>query len=212
MSLKNNNINEYQTIKEYKRTEIKIKASRFIGTATPVKSREEAEEKLNDIRSEFYDANHNCYAYKIGYDEKEFRYSDDGEPSGSAGKPIYFTLDKFDLSDILLVVTRYFGGTKLGVGGLVRAYSDSAENVLNQCEQKTIHRTKIVEIETDYHHLGLIKRILDKEAISFEEEYTDKVMIKANLPLTTAELFVDNIFNSTESRIQPKIIGEEEIE
>ena len=114
-------IDKYYTIKAAKRTEIKIKGSKFIGSAIPVNTKEEALNKLQDIRSEFYDATHNCFAWQIGHDKNDFRFSDDGEPSGSAGKPILQAIEKFNISNVLVVVTRFFGGTKLGVGGRITA-------------------------------------------------------------------------------------------
>ena len=133
------NIDYYFTIKDVQRAEIKIKSSKFIATVSSVNSLDNAIDFLSKIRAEFFDATHNCFAYRIGWDGSTFRASDDGEPSGSAGKPILFSIQKFDVSDVIVVVTRYFGGTKLGVGGLVRAYSDAAELALEKCEKQIIN-------------------------------------------------------------------------
>ena len=124
----------YYTIQQRERTSIKVRGSEFIATVIPVTSKDQALKELESLRSEFWDATHNCFAYRIGKGGLEFRTSDDGEPSGSAGKPILFVLHKYDVSDILMVITRYYGGTKLGVGGLARAYSDSSsESGANSC-------------------------------------------------------------------------------
>ncbi|MGA1307226.1 MAG: IMPACT family protein, partial [Candidatus Kapaibacteriota bacterium] len=99
----------YLTIQQRERASIKVRGSEFIATAIPVSSKDQAHKELEMLRSEFWDATHNCFAYRIGKSGLEFRTSDDGEPSGSAGKPILFMLNKYAVSDILLVVTRYYG-------------------------------------------------------------------------------------------------------
>lgn len=200
------NIDFYSTIAEEKRAEIKIKASKFIASAASVKSIEEAQEFLTKIRTEFFDATHNCFAYQIGWDRNTFRAADDGEPNGSAGKPILFAIQKFDFSDIIVVVTRYFGGTKLGVGGLVRAYSDATEEVLNICERKIINRTLPVRIDCKYEEISIVKRMVDEWAISFEENYSDVIEIIANIPISKANEFANLIFSATNARAKATIL------
>jgi uncharacterized YigZ family protein len=147
----------YQTITATATEEIKVSNSRFIASAFPVTAKEEAENFLKQVRKEFYDATHNCFAYRIGINGEVFRYSDDGEPSGTAGVKIFNAIQSKNVSDILVVVTRYFGGTKLGVGGLSRAYFDSAMNVLNK--------------------VGIIEKILmDELSIKFPYDFTSQVM------------------------------------
>jgi len=121
---------QYTTIEGPKRGEIKVRGSRFIASVQPVTSRDEAERVLRNTRHEFFDATHHCYAYRLGPDGADFRAVDGGEPSGTAGKPILAAIDRGGYTNILLVVTRYFGGTKLGVGGLARAYGEAAAQVL----------------------------------------------------------------------------------
>jgi putative IMPACT (imprinted ancient) family translation regulator len=111
----NVNADSYRTISSKIRNEIKIIDSRFIASAFPVSVKEEAEDIIKQVRIEFYDANHNCFAYRIGISGEVFRYSDDGEPSGTAGVKIFRAIQSKNISDILIVVTRYFGGTKLAV-------------------------------------------------------------------------------------------------
>lgn len=203
---KEKNIDYYSTIIDSKRAEIKIKGSKFIATAFPAPTRELALESLEKMRSEFFDATHNCYAWQIGWDGSEFRAADDGEPSGSAGKPILFSIKKFDVSDVIVIVTRYFGGTKLGVGGLVRAYSDATEEVMALCEKKTIHRTLPVKISCGYQDVSTVKKLVSELAVSFQEEYTDGVEIIANIHLSKAEGFCTKLFNISSSRIKPYIM------
>jgi len=118
----------FSSVQSHTTAQIKIEGSRFIADVFPVLTEEDAKTQLEAIRKKYFDATHHCFAYVIGAEKKIVRYSDDGEPSGTAGVKIHSAIQSKNLSDILLVVTRYFGGTKLGVGGLGRAYSDSAEN------------------------------------------------------------------------------------
>ena len=108
------------------------KASKFIACAVPVGSEQEARQALDGIRKKYHDANHHCYAYRIGFENSLYRIQDDGEPSGSAGKPIYGQILSKELYDILVVVTRYFGGTKLGIPGLINAYRTATRNALEK--------------------------------------------------------------------------------
>lgn len=190
----------YFTIEEKQQNEIKINKSRFIATAIPVKNSDEAKEEYDKIKKQYHDASHNCWAWKFGENGLDFRYSDDGEPKGSAGKPILFTISKYDVSDILLVVTRFFGGKKLGVGGLVRAYSDAAEECLKLCKKKQIDITKKVKVFTTYEDLNVIKSLLDTYAVSYEEHYTDLIDITAQIPVSKVEEFTSNITQKTNAR------------
>jgi len=121
----------YLTIERESRAEIKVKGSRFIGETFCVGGVETALEKLEQVRKREYSATHHCYAYLVGLEEEAaFKYSDDGEPSGTAGHPIYDVITGTGVTNVLCVVTRYFGGTKLGTGGLVRAYGEAAREAL----------------------------------------------------------------------------------
>ena len=117
----------YSSIQQETSAQLKVEGSRFIADAFPVEDEESAKRTLEAIRKKYFDATHHCFAYVIGMGKKIVRYSDDGEPSGTAGIKIYNAIQSKNLSDILVIVTRYFGGTKLGVGGLGRAYFESAE-------------------------------------------------------------------------------------
>ena len=200
------NIDYYFTIKDVQRAEIKIKSSKFIATVSSVNSLDNAIDFLSKIRAEFFDATHNCFAYRIGWDGSTFRASDDGEPSGSAGKPILFSIQKFDVSDVIVVVTRYFGGTKLGVGGLVRAYSDVAELALEKCEKQIINRTKSVKINCRYEEISIIKRLIEQWAVSFEETYSDAVEIIANIHISKVEQFAATVKSATNAKVKVTIL------
>ena len=164
--------------------EIVEKKSRFIATAAPVRSEEEALQIIEQIRKKYWDARHNCYAYVIGERGELERFSDDGEPGGTAGKPILEVIKGEELRNTLIVVTRYFGGTLLGTGGLVRAYSAAAKaGIASSVIITRIPGIKL-HITTEYTGLGKIQYILGQRGITtLDSVYTDKV----ELEVLTAE-------------------------
>ncbi|MDX9797522.1 MAG: YigZ family protein, partial [Bacteroidales bacterium] len=129
----------YLTIEDRAEGVYKEKGSKFISLAFPITTQEEIKEIVKDIKKEYFDAHHHCYAYILGHDKSVFRMNDDGEPSSTAGKPIYGQLLSRDLTNVLVVVVRYFGGTKLGVSGLIQAYKQASIDVLDNA--KIIERT-----------------------------------------------------------------------
>lgn len=172
----------YKTILKDAKAEIEIKKSIFIGHAFFVKSEEEALEILGRVKEEHRPATHNCHAYIIGEDGLTQRYSDDGEPSGTAGIPMLEVLKKEDMRNVLVIVTRYFGGTKLGAGGLVRAYTEGVVKALDEakrCIRKNFTRTKVIY---DYTFHGAIVNLLANENYKIiEENYTDKVEVTIDI-------------------------------
>lgn len=131
----------YKTIESESSGLYKEKGSKFIALAYPVKSESEVKEIIDQIKKKYYDARHHCYAYVLGFDKSAWRVNDDGEPSGTAGKPIHGQLLSYDLTNTLVVVVRYFGGTKLGVSGLINAYKQAARDALQNATiiEKTIN-------------------------------------------------------------------------
>lgn len=180
--------------------ENKIKGSKFLSFAFPILEKQEAEELLEKHRKKFYDATHNCFAYSIGLDNEIFRYSDDGEPSGTAGKPIYQAIRHFDFKNVLVIVTRYFGGTKLGVGPLARAYYDAAYDVLNSAEKKKQYITKTLEIKVDYSLVSIIKRLLEPVSVQTKEEYLENVIFTANILSSKADKLKKDIIEITQGK------------
>lgn len=172
----------YRTIIANTRSIYKEKNSKFISTAIPVSTEIEIIEHLKAIKKEFYDASHHCYAYRLGPDKKIYRYNDDGEPSGTAGKPIFGQILSFDLTNLLIVVVRYFGGTKLGVSGLINAYKTAARNLLTD----SIIITKTVD-ETftllfDYENLNSVMKILkDKNIKPIENDFKSKCFLRISV-------------------------------
>lgn len=174
---------EYKTVLEGREGEIIEKKSRFIAAVGHVESEEEAAEFIEKIRKKHYNATHNCFAYTAGGRMELQRFSDDGEPQGTAGKPILDVLLGEELHNTVVVVTRYFGGTLLGTGGLVRAYSHAAKEGLAASTIITRKYASKLEIETDYTGLGKIQYILAQRGIkTLDTQYTDKVRILALIP------------------------------
>jgi uncharacterized YigZ family protein len=199
---------EFKTIKSEARAETKVHGSRFIATALPVSTKAEAEQFLAGIRKEFRDSTHNCFAYRVGTDGTQFRFGDDGEPSGSAGKPILATIDKFELTDIIVVVTRYFGGTKLGVGGLVRAYGDAAEQALSKAEKLTKYKTEIIEATFPHSHIGNVMHVVSKIGAKIVDTmYDEDVHAKLEIRLSNVEELKSLLVNQTNGNINLKPDG-----
>ena len=158
--------------------EITEKKSRFIATVRPVESEDEAVSFINETKKKYWDARHNCFAFAIGSNNEIQRFSDDGEPQGTAGKPILETLLNENLHNTLIVVTRYFGGTLLGTGGLVRAYGQSSkEGIRNSVIQKVCEGINF-KLTVDYNSIGKIKYIMGQMGITdAQEEYGQNVVL-----------------------------------
>lgn len=174
---------EDRTVYEGGQGEIIEKKSRFIATVKPVKTEEEALEFIESLKKRYWDATHNCFAYIIGGGTPLKRCSDDGEPSGTAGRPMLDVLEGESLSDVAVVVTRYFGGTLLGTGGLVRAYSGAVRAGLDASVLITRLRGIRLLIGTDYTGLGKIQYLLGQGGIkTLESRYTDAVELSVLVP------------------------------
>ena len=183
--------------------EIKVKGSRFVATIVPVSSKQEADEIYAALKKTFFNATHNCFAYRI--ERNIFRYSDDGEPSGTAGKPILQTLDRAGLVEVLCVVTRYFGGTKLGTGGLIRAYAQATDEVLNIVPLKTKLRTGVFFISLNYSQENTLRKILAAVGGRIQNsDYAAEIRMKVAVPLSKSALFAKTLTEATHSTVQIK--------
>ena len=192
---------EYRTIYQGGEDEIVEKKSRFIATVIPVENEEEALEFIEKTKKKYWDARHNCFAYVIGERGQLQRCSDDGEPNGTAGKPMLDVLLGNELRNVAVVVTRYFGGTLLGTGGLVRAYSQAVKAGL----QASVVITKILgvklHIETDYTTFGKIQYILaQRELKILDTVYSDKVELEVLIPKTELEQVMHAITEGTNAQ------------
>jgi len=195
------NVDEYLTVSSQPvSSEIKVSDSKFIAQVFHVLNKHQAESVYSNIKRKYHDATHNCFAYRISADE--FRYSDDGEPSGTAGLPIYKILENKNLSQTIIIVTRYFGGTKLGTGGLIRAYSDAALDVLSHTKTEIKIRYVTVTVETTYENMSLLLDIVNKySGIIGKTEYTEKISFCLQIPTTKYEDFNKNIYAFSERGI-----------
>lgn len=172
-------MSNYKSVHKFGRDEIIINKSRFIGTAVPVENEDEAVQFIESIRKEFKDATHNCYAYVIGENKNIQRYSDDGEPSGTAGMPILNVINQEGLVNVAVVVTRYFGGVLLGAGGLVRAYTKGCKIGLESgiIVDKNLYYD--LNFNLDYTLLGKMENeLLKNNYIVKDKVYSDHVMFK----------------------------------
>ncbi|OYT17762.1 MAG: YigZ family protein [Bacteroidetes bacterium 4572_77] len=153
----------YQEIKGESEGFFKDKASKFYAHAFLVHNEQEVKEHLEALRKKYYDARHHCYAYVLHPDKSAYRMNDDGEPSGSSGRPIYGQLQSFDLTNVLIVVIRYFGGTKLGIPGLINAYKTAAKDALLNAEIVEKQIKDIYELHFQYPDMNIVMRYLKDE-------------------------------------------------
>ncbi len=183
--------------------EIVEKKSRFIANVFSVESVSEAEERISEIQKKYWDARHNCYAFVIGADSSISRCSDNGEPSGTAGKPILEVIKGASVTNILIIVTRYFGGVLLGTGGLVRAYTQAAQAGLAASTiGDVVYATKL-HLTADYNLINNIQYYLRQEEIPLENEiYTDKVEYDITVRYDDTERIIDGLTQKTEGQIR----------
>ena len=160
----------YKTIKSRSEGLYKEKGSKFIGIVVPVKSEEEIKLKLDEIRKEYHDSRHVCYAWMLGYQRDRFRANDDGEPSNSAGKPILGQIESFELTNVLIAVVRYFGGTKLGVGGLISAYKTSAKEAIENGVIIQDHVKKYLEFRFDYADMPMVMNLVKENGWGIQKQ------------------------------------------
>ena len=175
-------MNTYKTVKQFAFDEIVEKRSRFIGYCRPVKTQDEAIAFINEIKTKHWDARHNVYAYVIR-DEGISRYSDDNEPQGTAGIPVLDAIRKRDITDCVVVVTRYFGGVLLGAGGLVRAYSAAAKAGIDAAQELEMEMCSVCTLRCSYTMYGKIPALVAKFGGSIDDsDFADNVSIRFHLP------------------------------
>jgi len=187
---------EYLTIKGRATGIFKDRGSKFIAIASPAESVDEAMSVIDDIRKEYHDARHHCYAYMIGNDGENWRVNDDGEPSGSAGNPILGQIKSFGIANVVIVVVRYFGGTLLGVGGLVNAYRSASREALSNA----VIITRLIEekylVEFPYLQMNSVMKLFKEENISQTDQ---RFEIDCSLVITIRKTIEERIINKLES-------------
>lgn len=155
----------YKTIEAATEGVFRDRASKFVAWAIPVKDEQEVKLKLAELRKLYWDANHHCYAYQLGFDKSAFRFNDDGEPSGTAGRPIFGQIQSKDLTNVLVVVIRYFGGTKLGVSGLINAYKTSAKLALDEAVIVERLVREVYTLAFPYARMNDVMKVLKDEQL-----------------------------------------------
>ncbi len=189
--------------------EIVEKKSRFIASIRAVESEAAAIAFIEQTRKRYYDARHNCYAFVVGSDGALTRCSDDGEPSGTAGRPMLEVLLGLELKNAAVVVTRYFGGVLLGTGGLVRAYTQAVQEALKNCPTAVMRPGKRLRIDTDYNGIGKVLYLLAKRNLTQESsEYTDRVSLIVLVPKEEASDFIKEITEVTAGRLRVEELEE----
>ena len=203
-------IDQFRTVYRGGTGEIVEKKSRFIATVRLVESEEEALSCLEALRKKYWDARHNCFVYIIGENQETVRCSDDGEPSGTAGRPMLDILDGQGIYNVVAVVTRYFGGTLLGTGGLVRAYSGATKEGIANSSIITKEQGKKFVVDTDYNGVGKLQYIAANMQITImDTQYTDNVIMTLIVPLDKCEELKKKIVEATAGKAE--INDDEEI-
>jgi uncharacterized YigZ family protein len=193
---------EYRTIAAPAEAEIKIVGSRFLAFASPATSPEEAHAVLDALRRTHYDATHHCWAWRLGMTPDAFRFSDDGEPAGTAGRRILTAIDRRTLTDLMLVVVRYFGGTKLGVGGLARAYTDAADAVLDRVTIETRFVLQTFTITFPYDQTSQVHHVLEGMGADItDRRYGDAVTYDLRIRTSRSPALLAHLAEATDRTV-----------
>lgn len=185
---------QYRSIGGVSEGVYKESGSRFLAFAYPVESEEEARALLQEKRKEYYDARHHCLAFRIGYKGDVWRASDDGEPSGSAGKPILGQIDSAGLSDIAVIVVRYFGGIKLGIPGLIRAYKTATADALSKAQIITKTAAKRYNVEFDYLQMNSVMKVLKEMNLSPRaQDFGENCSLEVAVRLSSVPIFKEKL-------------------
>lgn len=203
----------YFTIYQNGEHQIEIKKSKFICHLFRIENEEQAKEYIAKIKKEHYKANHNCSAYMLGENFEIQRSSDDGEPSGTAGVPMLEVLKKNQLQNTLAIVTRYFGGIKLGAGGLIRAYSTSVSEALKEIGIVQGKLQQILDIIIDYPQLGKLQNYLENEQIVIQEiDYLEQITVKVAIDINQCESFQNALIDLFNNQLSIQLLDQKYVE
>ena len=194
----------YLQLRKRCRLEDKKKGSRFIGTAAPVETEEEAAKFIGEIKKEFHNASHNCWGWKVGIGKgQKYRYNDDGEPSGTAGQPISKAIDSTRITNVCVVVTRYFGGVKLGTGGLMRAYGQTAQSLLKSGDTAKKFDVKPLAFKVDFDFVNVAHLLIKRFSAETEDShYGEKVSFQVKVRASKLANFKDKLIEATNGQIE----------
>lgn len=197
-----NRLEPYKIIAYGGTGEIEEKKSRFIAHVASASTEEEALVFIEAQKKQFWDARHNCYAYVLGEQAQTMRFSDDGEPAGTAGKPILEVLMNSGIRNLVIVVTRYFGGVLLGTGGLVRAYTKAAQAGIAASDVRTMCHGYEISLVTDYNGIGKIQYLLRQRGISVESDYAEQVKVKFKVPYEDKDTVIHGVTEVTAGKVE----------
>ena len=184
----------YKTISAESKGSYKEKGSKFLAFAFPVISEAEVREKLSRLRKEYHDARHHCYAYRLGFDKSVFRINDDGEPSGTAGRPIYGQIVSHDLTQVMIVVIRYFGGIKLGVPGLINAYKTSSKDAIDNASIITKIIQEEYQVRFEYTVMNSVMKILKEEdAVILSQKFDNACILDFSIRKTSGDKILNRL-------------------
>jgi len=202
----------WKTIAETSRIEYEVKKSVFIASCAPVTSGEEATDFLRAIKKEFPDARHHVYAYRIGGETIEQRYSDDGEPQGTGGMPVLEVLKHQELDDVICVVTRYFGGILLGTGGLTRAYTQAAVMGIEKAGPCLMEMRELFDVKVDYAIAEKLKYMIGKKGYSLGDiRYEDRPVLPISCRKEEKEGFLEFLNEATSARAEISYVGTRQV-
>ena len=197
----------FRTVKAPASVELIINKSRFIGQCFPVASEEEALEKLSALRKQYWDATHNCYAYSVGQKGEIARFSDDGEPGGTAGMPMMDALRGTGVTDVLCVVTRYFGGILLGTGGLVRAYSRTCAEAIRAAGVVRMAPCDLIAFSVPYAQWALLQQEARRQGAVLTPEYGERISCVAVIEADRTRAFLDAVFDQSAGSLKGTVFG-----
>jgi uncharacterized YigZ family protein len=195
---------QFYQMKQQCRYEDKVKGSHFISTAKPVNSETEAVAFIEEIKKEYHDATHNAFAWKVGIGRTQrYRYNDDGEPSGTAGLPILKAIDARGLSNVCVVVTRYFGGVKLGTGGLMRSYGKTAMELLRSCEIEKKYFTEHLTFTVTFDFVNVAHNIINAFDVELKDsKYAENVTFVVEIRSSQAAAFKNKLNDGTNGQVK----------
>ena len=192
----------YRTVADRGEARFEVRGSEFIGHVAPARTVEAAEDFVAEVRDEYPDATHNVPAYRVRADPFREWASDDGEPSGSAGDPALNVLQQEDIENVVAVVTRYYGGTNLGVGGLARSYSRAVKDGLDAAGTTTERPQETFAVAVEYDDSGTVRGILESEGVEFDADYAERVAFDVRVPVDEGSALRDRIRSATSGRAE----------
>lgn len=197
----------FQTIENSGHSDYTVSRSRFIGCCIHVENEEEVQSYLTSVKKNYWDAKHHCSAYVLGEDSSRMRYSDDGEPSGTAGLPILNAIKSKELTNTLIIVTRYFGGILLGTGGLTRAYSKAAFDAIENASVVSMEECCTFNVRIPYPLWPKLNGFFSESCLSFDNEYAEDVILKGFVSSVEYQEFCAKLIDRSEGRLQPEFQG-----